>query len=448
MKKKRLRRILGTICAFVSILAILAGIGVTALAAWSGTSSTTNYISTPDFNVKTEEVYDPPEEGLSPGVETEKRVTVRNLGNVPVFVRVQFEILIGTKDADGHLTPDLSLDPSNIILKINDQEWKFADDWYFYQKVLDPGVETEPVLYSFHLKEDAGPEYTGKDCQILVHTESLQATEGAMSAWGYTKETFPVPWEATERDVMTTQILFLDPLRKFDIETEKTDLFANFKDVLPGETYVQPIVIGNEYDEAMSMRFVYMGKGNESIDPESKLYAMLEQYMNVKVQNVDESVVSDGPVATDGTCDIDLGNFGAGETKQMLVTLTVSPEMTTEYASLLADVDWSIEAYQEDPPKEPEVPDGEGDLTGELPEVPKKEDPEPENPPQEEEQPKKPEKPAWKPKPVPVEPKKVYRVPVVDTADVNLMPVGIALLFVGLFGLLMGSLIQGGKKHA
>lgn len=344
--RKKGKRVVAALCMLCSALMMFSGMGITALAAWTAISSTTNYISTPDFGIETLEVYDPPEHGLSPGVEVEKKVTVTNQGTVNALVRVQLTTLLGQRDDNGELIVNEALDPNQIILSLNDSEWTFdeSDGWFYYNKQLAPGAETEPVLYSFHLHPEASEEYKGRDCQIVVDAESLQATEDALSVWNKNASTFPVDLTPEEQEQLVTQILFLDPMKKFDIETTKADLFLNFKDVLPGESRSQTIVVGNEYSEDVSIRLTLMEKGAEASDTESLLYEFLENYVTVKVTNVDGEVVHEGPVASDGTCDIPFGSFAPKEAKQLTVELDVSPEMTKDYAGLMADVEWEVQA--------------------------------------------------------------------------------------------------------
>lgn len=344
--RKKGKRVVAGLCMLCSTLVLLSGMGATALAAWTAISSTTNYISTPDFGTETIEVYDPPEHGLSPGVEVEKKVTVTNKGTVNALVRVQLTTLLGQHDEAGNLVVNEELDPEQIVLNLNEEDWTYdeSDDWFYYNKQLAPGAETEAVLYSFHLHPEASEEYKGRDCQIIVDAESLQATEDALSVWNKDASTFPVDLTPEEQEQLVTQILFLDPMKKFDIETTKADLFLNFKDVLPGENRSQTIVVGNEYSEDVSIRLTLMEKGEEASKQESLLYDFLENYVTVKVTSVDGTVVHEGPVASDGVCDIPFGSFAPKEAKQLLVELHVSPDTTKEYAGLMADVEWEVQA--------------------------------------------------------------------------------------------------------
>lgn len=334
---------------FVIVLAVSITAG--AYAAWSVNSWTINKISTPYFGLSIEEDYKAPEEGVSPGMAVTKKVSVKNTGETPSLVRVRLTKAFGKKNADGEFEEDVTFCRDYIELELNENKWIYneKDDWYYYQGILKPGeITSEPLLDRFHISESAGNEYQDLDARIAVLAESIPYEGNAVrDLWGinyaYLKTREPAKDDGGSG--YSTSVTFIDEVQKFDIETSKTDLFANFKNLLPGTGRSQKILVKNEYKDSTDIRLVCMVQesGTEGNKTEATK-ELLARYVTIEMKDEQGQMLYAGPVGGNGLCDIDLGSFACGQTKELQVSLYVDEAMPSEYQNLLGKVRWVFEA--------------------------------------------------------------------------------------------------------
>ena len=97
-------------------------------------------------------------ESFEKGGSYEKRVTVKNTGNIPCFVRVFAEIE----------EPDCR---EKIQLDFNEKDWseKQEDGFYYYQHVLLPGQTSEPLFTTITAGEDVS------DFRMICFSETIQS---------------------------------------------------------------------------------------------------------------------------------------------------------------------------------------------------------------------------------------------------------------------------------
>ena len=102
-----------------------------------------------------EEEFTPPDE-VKPDTEYEKVVTVKNDTDTDCYVRVIAE----TWDSAVHVTMD-----------VNTKDWseKGEDGYYYYQHILGPGEETEPIIRAVRTHDEAVP------FEVIVYEETVQA---------------------------------------------------------------------------------------------------------------------------------------------------------------------------------------------------------------------------------------------------------------------------------
>ncbi len=107
-------------------------------------------------------------ESFEKGGSYEKRVTVRNTGNIPCCVRVFAEV----EDPDCR---------EKIQLDWNREDWseKQGDGFYYYKHVLLPGQVSEPLFTTITAKEDIS------DFRLICFSETIQADgqEGGTTQW-------------------------------------------------------------------------------------------------------------------------------------------------------------------------------------------------------------------------------------------------------------------------
>ncbi len=318
---------------------------------WMAGVSTENLLTMDSYKASIVEDYDPPQH-VDPSGEVTKRVNVRNDGTVPILVRVAVTKMFGTRSDNGEFTEDPSLDTDVIELHFHDKFWeKGADGWFYYRDILRAKETTkEPLMESYTLSQYAGNEYKGKEAQILITMESIQAEGGASSLWKTApKETRRV--EAEVPQAQDTGVIFLGRERGFSFAMDGTDLFSAFKNLSPGCARLQRITVRNESAEDVEI-FLHAEKAEQvSMTAEQRelVRQLLEKYAVIEVTE-EGRVIYQGPVSNENSMrtDISLGQFSAGSGKELDVKLSLSPQMDNRYQKLTGKVQWIFSARGED----------------------------------------------------------------------------------------------------
>ena len=128
-------------------------------------------------------------DGVMPGAEISKIVTVENTGASDAWVRVSVTKSITlARGVQG--TPDLSL----VVLDINPTDWTEQDGYYYYNDPLAPGETTPPLFTTVTFDPKMGNEYQGSTAHIDVKADAVQVAnnpvEGnnVLDAQGWPKE--------------------------------------------------------------------------------------------------------------------------------------------------------------------------------------------------------------------------------------------------------------------
>lgn len=328
-------------------------LGVTALASaayryWYVVGDTNNTITMSNYQNRIEEEYEVPDH-VDPGAEINKVVNVKNTGSVATLVRVSVDKQFGTYKKDGTFAKDENLNPEMIEITYNTSSWKAgADGFFYYKDILKPGTTTkEPLFTSFKLSPWIGEDYEGKDARIVVSMESVQAEGDAVSLWGVTYKYLGITaLEGTNAD--PTWVIYQGRNDGFDIATERTDLFASFKNLLPGCSRTQRIYVENDSDETVEI-FLRADKAHqkEMSDEQSRLVnQMLNEYAAIEIMNGEETIY-EGPVSGNLSGarqtmknDISLGMFIPHNIETLKVKLSLSPDMDNKFLELSGKVKW------------------------------------------------------------------------------------------------------------
>lgn len=119
-----------------------------------------------------------PEEGVSgvmPGEAIDKIVYVVNDGGVDMYVRIAID-----KEITGENGRELNFE--NITLDINTAKWTEKDGFYYYNSVLEPGEQTEPLFTAVTFGAELGNEYMNARVQIDVNAQAVQSRNNGGNA--------------------------------------------------------------------------------------------------------------------------------------------------------------------------------------------------------------------------------------------------------------------------
>lgn len=363
------------------LLTVLFALSVTFMgyAFWTIQSRTDNVLTMASYKAQIVETYEVPAH-VNPSESVEKRVHVKNEGTVDILVRVSVTKVFGTRDADGTLQAEEGLDPDMIEIKFHDRLWEAQDDgWFYYKEILRAGETTrEPLMESFTLSAKAGNEYKGKDAEIIVCMESVQADREAASVWNVRLEDLGIVFPkapAAEK----TSVTYHGRAQGFTTNTKDTDLFAAFKNLTPGCGRTQKILVENKSGEAVEifLRAEQTGQETMSAGQAELVRRLLEEYAVIEITEGGKLLYRGAVCGADGQSggiisaraqkkqngtstaqaqpggasmlqDISLGQFAAGYGKSLVVKLSLSPDMDNRFQKLTGKVAWIFSARGED----------------------------------------------------------------------------------------------------
>lgn len=139
-----------------------------------------------------------------------------------------------------------------------------------------------------------------------------------------------------------------------------TDLFPNFKDVMPGDTLTQQITVKNNADNKVKVK-IYIrsfGAHEDSVDFLSQLGLKVGKSEENKMAYMFDAKANETAQLTDWVC---LGTLYSGGEVNLDVTLTVPVELDNEFQNDVGYLDWEfmIEEFpiEEGDPKPPQTGD-------------------------------------------------------------------------------------------
>ena len=361
--KKKSLYILVTITAAFSLAGLVYG-------SWVVQQNTDNFLTMASYKARIVEKYKVPQH-VDPSEEIEKRVEVRNEGSVDILVRVSVKKAFGERMKDGSFREDRKLNTDVIEIQYNDTYWEMRDDgWFYYKEILKSGETTkEPLMKSYILSAETGNEYKGKEAQIVVTMESVQAEGNAVSLWNMKLQDLGIVWREALA-ASSTKVTFLGQEQGFEVTAENTDLFAAFKNLLPGCARLQKVVIDNASSGSAEIYLRAQDTQQMTMSEEKRelVRKLLEEYAMIEVTDGERMIYQGAVCGKDSRSsmrsDISLGVFPAGSSKEMNIKLSLSPEMDNRFLELIGKVIWTFTAVGEDGAiKQTDVP-VTGDITG------------------------------------------------------------------------------------
>jgi len=164
-RSKLLISLIALAAAFVTLLS------QPSLSYYSVLGEATNVITSGEINCKIIEKMgdsDFPSEGVyvKPGSIVSKKVSVKNIGENPFWLRVK---LINAID-DSIISADV------LELDINNTDWiDGKDGYYYYNKPLESGLETEKLFTQVKVVGSADNGYLGKTIKLTVCAFAVQS---------------------------------------------------------------------------------------------------------------------------------------------------------------------------------------------------------------------------------------------------------------------------------
>ncbi len=124
---------------------------------------------------KTDQGTDFPAEGIyiMPGDVVSKRVSIENICEHPFYLRVR--VVFGVN------AETLSAEDC-FKLNINEQDWKKVGDWYYYQRIVEPGDTTAEVFSHVEIVgAKVDKTYIGKTLTLTVDAQAVQSENNPVS---------------------------------------------------------------------------------------------------------------------------------------------------------------------------------------------------------------------------------------------------------------------------
>ena len=140
-------------------------------------------------------------------------------------------------------------------------------------------------------------------------------------------------------------------------EYTETDLFENFKGVMPGDVITQEITVQNNYTKADKVKIylravLHDEQGNplsEEVAKSEDVVSMQDflSQLSMTVKQGDKVLFSASPDELDGLeKNVLLGTFPGKSYTKLVVELTVPIELRNEYANRVGEVDWVFTAEE------------------------------------------------------------------------------------------------------
>lgn len=146
-------------------------------------------------------------------------------------------------------------------------------------------------------------------------------------------------------------------------EHSLTDLFPNFKGVMPGDTLTQQITVKNDADDKVKVKIYVRSKGahEDSVDFLSKLHLTVTKSEENEMAYMFDAAANETAQLTEWTY---LGLLYSGGEVNLDVNLTVPVELDNQYQDQIGYLDW--EFMVEEMPAEPDDPVKPGDDSNKL----------------------------------------------------------------------------------
>ena len=115
--------------------------------------------------------------GVLPGMDVTKIPYVVNNGSADAYIRIWLD-----KSIVPGKYPDAVLNFDNITFDIDTENWTEQDGFYYYNKPLASGEQTEPLFTKVHFDGSLGNEYMDAKAIVKVIAQAVQVKHNGDSA--------------------------------------------------------------------------------------------------------------------------------------------------------------------------------------------------------------------------------------------------------------------------
>ena len=128
-----------------------------------------------------------PEDGISgvmPGMDVDKIPYVENDGGIDFWTRMSVSMKVTGENGK-------ELSTKYISLNLDKTNWTEKDGYYYYNGVVEPGRETEPLFTKVSFSTEMPDAYMNARIEIDVHAEAVQSRnngDSALTAGGWKAE--------------------------------------------------------------------------------------------------------------------------------------------------------------------------------------------------------------------------------------------------------------------
>lgn len=166
------------IMVLAALVICLSIVATGSLAYFTATGTARNVITSGNIDIELKEMAELPDgtlapfedlEGVMPGEDVSKIVSVVNTGESAAYVRLEVTKAIELEGAG-------EADPALLALDLNTESWMEKDGYYYYNKPLAPGAETEPLFTTVTFSEKMDNIY--QSCTVVL-TVQAHATQVA-----------------------------------------------------------------------------------------------------------------------------------------------------------------------------------------------------------------------------------------------------------------------------
>lgn len=173
------------------LLILLGAVSAGTLAYFTAEETAHNVITSGGVDIELIERIDEdtpwPEEGMDgvmPGEDVPKIVTVKNTGASDAWIRVKADVTITRADGTEG-------DPNLIEIDYDTANWTERNGYWYYNKAAAPGVETEALFTKVTFKTTMDNPYQNCTVSVDVRAQAVQTAnngETVMEAAGWPKD--------------------------------------------------------------------------------------------------------------------------------------------------------------------------------------------------------------------------------------------------------------------